>query len=136
MPRPLPTALKIMRGEKRPSRLNQREPQAPAGAGPPPAHLTPEARALWEEIVPTLEAARILTVLDAVALEVLVDSILDYRKSRTDDKRAAFAAGTGKRLLRVLAEFGLTPSARSRILAVPPADGDGFAEFLRAKPTR
>jgi hypothetical protein len=47
-PRPRPSAMKLLRGERRPSRVNRREPQAPLGVGPAPEHLSPAAQQVRE----------------------------------------------------------------------------------------
>src|SRR4029453_9887755 len=117
-PKPMPRALQLLRGERRPSRVNYRAPAAPLGLGPPPTHLTPDSRAVWLELAPVIEAANIGTKLDGVSFELLVDALADYRRFRAGDvKHAAFAASAWKRCLRAMSEFGLSPSSRT---SVPP----------------
>src|SRR4030095_2297025 len=137
-PRPHPTAVKLLRGEKRPSRVNYLEPKAPLGVGAAPAHLAPASRAVWEELAPLLESARIVTSLDPVAFELLTDSIADYRQLRLDPKHGAFAGGAWKRVVKLLEQVGLTPSSRTRLVAAPELSPKDFAfeAFVARKPTR
>jgi phage terminase small subunit len=135
--RPHPTALKLLRGNPGKRPLNYREPQAPIGLGPPPAHLEPGSRAIWLELAPVLEQAWLGTVLDPLCLELLADQLADYRRFRRDPKHVAFAAGAWKRVVRLAVEFGLTPSSRARLLVLPaPGEADHFEKFLLARRPR
>jgi phage terminase small subunit len=135
-PRPRPKAVKLLRGERRPSRVNYREPQAPFGVGPPPDHLSPPAQQVWSELRPALERAGVVTTLDVTAFELLVDAVAEYRWHRARPGHEAFAAGCWKRVARLLPEFGLTPSARSRLAVSPSAAPDSFEAFIARKPRR
>ena len=135
-PRPKPSRLKVLKGERRPSRLNTREPQAPVGVGPAPPHLSVASKAIWAELAPLVERTRIVTVLDPVAFEILCDAIADYRQLRLDSEHAAFASGAWKRATRLLSEFGLTPSSRTCLVTAPARELDSFETFLSSKPPR
>ena len=124
-PHPKPTALKILEGCK-PFRINFDEPSFRDGSTTPPAWLTGLALEHWNELAPVLSSARILTVGDLSALLVLC---LEYERWRTDP-------GNDKskdRYIRLLIEFGMTPSSRSRIKAPPEKPKDELGEFLEAK---
>ena len=82
---------------------------------------------LWNELEPILSAARVLTIADRTALALLCD---DYQRVRTDpdDFKAR------DRVRRMLCEFGLTPSSRSRIRVEPEKKAvDPLDEFLERK---
>src|SRR4030095_1460916 len=106
--------------------LNLREPQAPVGVGPPPSHLSVESQAVWEELAPRPALAATVTIRDVTALELLVDCVAQYRLHRAKPGHEAFAAGYWKRLVRILPEFGCTPSSRSRLVAAPAVAPDSF----------
>jgi phage terminase small subunit len=128
--------MKLLRGERRPSRVNRREPQAPLGVGPAPEHLSPAAQQVWEELRGPLERAGIVTALDVTAFELLADCLSEYRRHRAQPGHEAFSAGYSKRLARLLPEFGLTPSARSRVAVTLSPAPDSFEAFIARRPRR
>ena len=50
-PAPTPTALKILRGETRPSRINRDEPRPVGDLVPIPEDMTAEAQAVWRRVL-------------------------------------------------------------------------------------
>lgn len=122
-PKPKPTALKILEGVH-PFRINGNEPQFGSGDTTPPAWLAPLAREHWEELAPILSRGRVLTEADRSALAVLCD---DYSLWRTD---RILGHKAKDRYIRMLCEFGLTPSSRSRIKAPPEKPKDELELFL------
>lgn len=50
-PAPTPTALKLLRGETRPSRINRDEPLPVGELVPIPSDLSPEAQAVWRRVL-------------------------------------------------------------------------------------
>lgn len=66
--RPLPTGLKVSRGNPGKRPINDDEPQPEAGCAPAPEWLEPDAKVRWAEIAPQLEALGILTRIDGDAL--------------------------------------------------------------------
>src|SRR5262245_62892177 len=63
-PRPIPTHLKVLRGNPGKQRLNREEPEPMLPPAPPeaPEYLTSYARAEWERIVTELYRLKLLTV--------------------------------------------------------------------------
>lgn len=140
--KPLPTNVKKLRGTLRKDRTNPAEPKVRAGTPRPPKWLTGDARAEWRRIVPQLARAGLLTTLDRAVLvgyctawgdlceatRVVQEQgttyvsprgmlVLHPELRRIEKARAALRA--------FAAEFGLSPSARSRVGAnPPPAEGD------------
>ena len=43
---------------------------------------------------------------------------------------------TGQQVLRILTEFGLTPSSRTRVQALPEEENDPITEMLKARESR
>lgn len=131
----MPTTLKVMTGETRRERLNRDEPEAPQGGLRMPRGLSATAKAEWQRIVGALVALGIDSAVDQSSLEEYVAA----RERRLSARRKWQREGMVKTIrgkpvkhpavsaeekaadqCRMwLVEFGLTPSARSRIVAKP-----------------
>lgn len=154
--KPTPTNLKVLRGNPGKRKLNKQEPQPPAGVPECPDWLSEKARLAWDEVAPVLHKMGVLTVIDRLALSALCESYADYRDSReavedpdigrvyetqTQTGGTMFRArpevlmlkDADRRLRSWLAEFGMTPSSRSRIQTGDAGEEDPFKAFLNAK---
>ena len=60
---PAPTALKLVRGDRR-SRVNRNEPIPPPADPAAPSWLTADALVVWKRLAPSLERSGVLTVWD------------------------------------------------------------------------
>lgn len=89
--------------------------------GPPPERLDALARGVWLELQPQLERVGIGSGLDAVLFEMLVHAVCDYR--RAVETGSPFSAARWRQLVRLCGEFGLSPSSRTRLVAIDPAGG-------------
>lgn len=87
-PPPKPTPLRILEGN--PGKLRV-PPEVPPAPGPcdAPAHISADARAIWEAFAPELEAKGLLAPRYLIAFEVLCDAVVQYRRA------AAVLARTG-----------------------------------------
>lgn len=128
-----PTKLKLLHGEKRPSRINYAEPQPEAGAPDAPEWLDPEARAVWDHIVAGLEPTGVLCRVDRDSLAVYCEAVVHHRRAaELVDRTGPLIKGRGKdalvknpamqivrdnaAIVRAFAqEFGLTPAARTQL---------------------
>lgn len=130
-----PTALKILHGSKRGRAQAKVEPTPELGAPSKPNWLGAIASECWDDLVPVLEGMRVLTVADRVALELLATVYEEWRnanetvelKGETQEVSTQYSSKTQahpavaqrsdafRRLHSMIQEFGLTPSARSRI---------------------
>ncbi len=141
--RPKPTELKVIDGNPGKRRLPKQS--AADGIEPePPVELDDLARAEWDYIVPLLKAAGVLSSLDRAALAVYCAAFGRWRRAELLIKAAAeqsphqggllTKAGTGaikphplvaisaaaaRDVVRLAAEFGLSPVARSRLRLDP-----------------
>lgn len=123
--KPKPVALKILEGYQA-SRTNFAEPRIPAASVKAPSWLKGHALTKWKELAPLLAAAGMFTEGDRSALEQLCD---DYSIIRTESCPKA-----KDRYRRLLTEFGLTPSSRSRLKSTLEPPKDALAAHLdRAK---
>lgn len=153
-PRPMPTHLKLLRGNPAHERLRpEPEPRVAPAVPEPPEFLVGYAREEWQRIAPELYRLRCLTIVDLNTLAAYCQAYFDWRtalnalaKMRAVDP-TTFAimikARTGTPMLnpvqlaadraaasmvRYAAEFGCSPAARSRIAAAENTEG-GKAKF-------
>jgi P27 family predicted phage terminase small subunit len=134
-----PRELKIIRGTFRKDRNPGREiePTSIDGPLPPPSWLGTHGRTLWETLTRELVTARVLTIVDLGALEILCSAYevaveahaAIYRPGGKRRTLAAYLNGRPPRLMaewtvmhkawstyrQYMLEFGFTPSSRNRI---------------------
>ncbi len=122
--KPKPMALKILEGERH-QRINFNEPVLPTSNLDPPTWLRAEAVEHWRELAPMLSKAGLLSEGDRHGLAMMCD---DYRKIVADPDVENSKARD--RYRRMLTEFGLTPSSRSRIRSTVERPKDALEEFL------
>lgn len=122
---PKPTVLKVLQGTVQPCRSNPAEPKPEPGARKP-AHLSTKAAILWDEYAPMLARLGLLRETDALALEDLCETTVRWRMLRHKrDFRAAVASDRAREhMLKVLGQFGMTPSAATRVSATAPVEAD------------
>jgi P27 family predicted phage terminase small subunit len=155
--KPIPTRLKILKGSQQP--INYQEPSLPPGRPDCPEHLDQLARQEWDRLVPIVERMGILTEAEGGALMLYCECYSKWMRARADiakrglliectrvieSKRKETIQTFGKvianpavnieiqmsRLMKeILIEFGLTPSARSRI-KTGEVRGDRLSDFL------
>ena len=145
-------AAKELRGTlaKNPSRRNPAEPQPTIGRPDKPQSLSDDAVAsnMWDGICDMLDAMKLLTVADGHLISTICQNEsmlrLAAKSIRTIGTMIEANDGTFKknpdcvewhkcmdRRLKLLAELGLTPSARSRLSALVEEEvSDPFTEFM------
>lgn len=155
-PKPQPTQLKVIRGNPGKRPLNEAEPKPSRGIPFPPDDLSEEAKIEWLRVVPELDRLGLLTMIDRSALVGYCDAWGRWVYARRAVAAAAKefpkyegliietvngnwvqnpALGIANKamadVMRYCVEFGMTPSARSRIAATPrAAEEDPAAEFI------
>ena len=135
--RPKPSHLKLVQGNPGRRRMNEAEPKPRRTLPSPPAHLSEAARVAWGRLTVLLDRMGVLTEADAYALERLAELYAEIvelsevlaREGRTYESatqhgtivrprpEAAMLADADRRFRAYLVEFGLTPSARSKVRA-------------------
>jgi P27 family predicted phage terminase small subunit len=147
-PRPTPTKILNLRGSRIRGAKDGVEPEAVAPICPP--GLSRDAREEWGRIVPDLDRLGILARIDHAALVTYCESWSSYRehtrKIRKEgwlvktqwgrmaaNPRAGLLNAARSAMLRFQQEFGLTPSARTRIKASPEAKKDPLGDFVKRK---
>lgn len=158
-----PTALKELEGNPGKRALNEKEPKPDAAIPECPKHLTGEARKEWDRVTHELYDLGILTKIDRGALAAYCQAWLDfvYASGKVDeegevittqklDKEGNVIGEGGKylnpwvgikqsamdRVVRIGAEFGMTPASRTRIKVETPSEEDEMASFLFGKKAR
>ena len=149
--KPKPAALHVVQGTFRGDRHNPNEPRPKPGRPSCPRWLMDEAKKEWKRIAPELEALGMLTQLDRASLATYCQAWARFVEAEEQVERygSVIAAKNSDYIsvspwetlrrsnaatVRAFAsEFGLTPSARTRITVTPPVKEDEFAEFLTHK---
>ena len=129
--RPKPTRLRVLEGNPSRRPVNTREPKPPAGMPDKPDDLGAIASAEWDRLGPPLVAMGTLTQVDGEAFTALTTQFARARQIRRSINRSArplvkgrpnplwgMERETVKVWRSLLAEFGLTPSSRSKIVTV------------------
>ena len=147
--KPKPTALKELEGNPGKRKLNTAEPKPLPITPKCPSWLKKEEKALWDEYIPVLERMGVLTEADNMALismfQVWAMAVQLWKKIKAKGELTTPNVRGGTKplaeftlyrqcldILRPLwAEFGLTPSSRSRINLPPPETDDPLEEFFR-----
>ena len=153
-PPPTPTNILKLRGSWR-GKVNKNEPKVDPERPVCPAWIDKTAKLWWREVVPQLHKMGVLAKIDRKALERtakiysrwrrMMDFIDEHGETYNvkDAKgkvkylkrfpQVAIAAELDKELGRCYAEFGMTPSARSRIVASDSAaPASPAAQFFHA----
>lgn len=144
--KPVPTALKLIRGSAQPCRINPDEPKPEADKIGPPPELSEKALEHWEDLSAQLEEVGVLTNMDVKALGVLCETYAQWVEANSrlsvglvikNDKGHPvpnpyfnISDKLAKRVQQMLSEFGMTPSARTRVVSNKPDDGsNSFDQF-------
>lgn len=146
-----PTALKTLAGNPGKRALNDKEPKPDIVIPACPPHLKGEARAEWDRITKQLYELKIISELDLAALAVCCTAWADYVKAcKTLDKEGeviisdqgglyqnpwvAIKKRSMDQVQKFYAEFGMTPSSRTRVKVDTPKEGDEMMGFLFGNP--
>ena len=132
--KPTPTAIKELEGNPGKRPLNDAEPKPEKKAPPCPKWLEPEAKKEWRRLSKQLEKIGVLTEVDQAAFASYCQAYARWKEAeeRITDRGLVIRTPSGYpqqvpyisiaqqylRLMHQFAEqFGLTPAARSRIIA-------------------
>jgi P27 family predicted phage terminase small subunit len=143
-PRPTPTALKLVKGNPGKRAMNRQEASVALAEPTPPAFLSDDAKVEWGRVVGVLYRAGLMTEIDRAALAAYCQAYGRWaqaeralaRMAEKDTLNAGLIirtkndnaiqnplvgiANTAKRaVVKYAAEFGMTPSARTRVNANP-----------------
>jgi P27 family predicted phage terminase small subunit len=141
-PPPIPTHLKLLRGNPGKQKLNKNEPQPSIAVGvpAPPDFLSKYAKEEWRKVAPEAHALGLLTNLDVTLFGVFCEAVGRWRSVvealRADAKAdpefrglcyrddegnlkanplVKASSDAARDVVRLAGEFGFTPASRSRI---------------------
>ena len=146
--KPIPTALKLARGNPGKRPINKHEPRPDVKLPTCPRHLQGEARKEWRRMGRKLLAHGLMTDLDVRAFELycltyerFLDAyekmkqhglvVLSPNKFPVQSPYLAIINRCQTQIERLLLEFGMTPGSRSRVVISEP--GDDSAEAAEAR---
>ena len=147
--KPRPSRLKLITGNPGKRPLNRHEPQARPALPSPPTHLTEEALEEWWRVAAELHRLGMLSEIDRTALAAYAQAYGRWVKAeralsrmaekdlltgglmiRTSNGNAiqnplvGTANAASAAMMKYAVELGMTPSARTRIIALPPEEPD------------
>ncbi len=138
-PRPKPTPLRLIEGNRGHQKLNKNEPKPAPIAPTCPVALSGAAKREWRRIAPELERLGLLTRVDRAALAAYCEAWARWREAEKKLKELGLVVRNSKmtgwmknpwllvadkameQIRAFASEFGLTPAARTRI-QVPKGD--------------
>lgn len=148
--KPKPPELKILQG-MRADRINPFAPAKLDGLPDPPSYLDSLGLNEWSRILPMLHALGTVGAQDGAALGLYCAAYSRFHRA-TDKLNGSDAAMTSEtrdgglksspwegiasraaaEMHRLLADFGLTPSARNRVVSSRPGQSDPLDDFLKS----
>ena len=145
--RPVPTKLKMLRGNPGRRPLNDWEPEPEVKLPKPPEHLSDEAKREWRRAGKLLFAIGLMSALDRAALAGYCTAYARWVEAEEALKtygvvvkspsgfpiQSPYLAIANKALEQMrgfLVEFGMTPASRARVHAEPPRQANPLDEFL------
>ena len=140
-PAPKPTRLRIIEGNPSKRPLNRNEPKPEPSRPSCPRWLNVEAKKEWARIVPELSLLGLLTNVDRLTLAGYCQAYARWRQAEEAIEKYGMIGKTeggyvqqlpyvsiAQKSLQLMknlaAEFGLTPSARTRISVEKPTSDD------------
>jgi P27 family predicted phage terminase small subunit len=141
---PKPSGLRLLEGTDKRGRSGRvvdrtREPVAPSGSMEPPYEMGGERLEIWDQTVAALEAMNLASPADVNQVVAYVEAVYLHRwatremvgqslvvagaRSDVTNKLLIIQAKAATLMLRFAQEFGLTPSARTRVDADPYRGG-------------
>lgn len=148
--KPKPTVTKKLAGNpgKRPLNENEAQPPVPAGTPYVPRHLNEDAKGEWRRVVGILKDIGLYTEIDRAALAMYCQAwgrwvAAERKVQETHGEILASEKGglyqnpwlhvanrAFEQLRKTMVEFGMTPSARSRVTAAQPYEQLSLADLL------
>lgn len=149
--KPTPTRLKELKGNPGKRALNGGEPVPPVGKPTCPRHIAGEGRKEWARITRLLDEMRLLSKAEGPALALYCQMYERWVEAEGNVKKFGMIIPVGEngalqlspyvsianqamaQMQRLLCEFGLTPSSRSRIKLPPAKKESKFESFMQQK---
>jgi len=149
---PKPTRIKVLQGNPGKRPLNQDEAKFETTMPKCPTHVKREARREWKRVSQELFDAGLLESVDRAALaayciayarwvaaikEMDGESLTLATESgyQYPNPLLSIAKAASEEMRRYMADFGMTPSSRSKVTARKQKEADPFEEWARKKMT-
>ena len=144
--KPKPTAVKMLEGNPGKRKLNTKEPTPGKGMPDCPKWLLPEAKEEWNRLCDKLNQMGVLTEIDRSAFAAYCQAYARWKEAQDhiNSEGATYETENGMKrpnpyvaisnteqrlMMSAASEFGLTPSARSRIMAASSANKNDVDEM-------
>lgn len=144
--KPKPTAVKKLEGNPGKRKLNTREPMPDKGIPDCPKWLLPEAKEEWNRLCEKLNQMGVLTDIDRSAFAAYCQSYARWKEAQEhiNSEGATYETEKGMQrpnpyvaicnteqrlMMSAASEFGLTPFARSRIMAASSVNKNDVDEM-------
>jgi phage terminase small subunit len=124
---PKPTKLKILAGKPGHRPLPKGEPM-PTGTAVRPGWLNARAAKVWDELAPGVGKLGLLTDHDAKQFAMLCYELAEYERAPLTTPQA-----TKSLIMKLFAEFGMGPAARTRISVKAQTPQDDEQRFFGGK---
>lgn len=151
--KPKPTKIKKLEGNRGKRKLNEKEPMPEIAIPDCPPHLEGEAKAEWNRITNELHIMGLLARADRAALVSYCVAWADFVKAMHHIEEDGEVIQSSKggyyqnpwvsiknsamdRMLKISAEFGMTPSSRTRLQVDTPTEEDEMQAMLTRKRER
>lgn len=145
-----PVSLKLLKGNPGKREIKGKaaaEALAPDLKPSPPQWLPEEAKEFWKPIVKILRKMRVAKESDKQALALLADALADRKAAHAKLAAEGYTVPTAEGVktnphysvkakataiaIRLMSEFGMTPSSRARVLGMAaPAEVDPLGQFI------
>ncbi len=150
--KPVPTTLKVLRGNPGKRPLSDDEPRPKAKLPPPPSHLSAEAKREWWRLGKQLAALGLMTNIDRGALAIYCQAWARWLEAEQALKTygvmvksptgypmqspyLAIANRAMEQIRAMLTEFGMSPASRTRVHAAPAGanEEDPVEQWLHSR---
>lgn len=143
-----PTALRVLQGTDKPSKVANEPQPAPAGNLPTPPGIPKEAQKIWRELAPELNRLGLVTAVDVPALIMACvaggiaieaakalrrDGLTRFDENKVERKNPHFQLfrDAAANYYRMGGRFGLTPADRAGLNAPGSDDIDDIQTWLQ-----
>lgn len=137
MPRkPIPTNLKLLRGNPGKRPITKDEPRIAVEIPRPPLHMTKDEKKIFRKIAKQLAAARVITQLDSNALMLYCTAYVRWVQANKMIEQDGYLIDSPngyampspwlsisnksfEQMRQIMTEFGMTPSSRTKVTVLP-----------------
>lgn len=145
--KPKPSAIKELEGNPGKRALNKKEPKPAAGVPKCPNHIKGAAQTEWKRLIAELAEMKLLVKADRAAIVLCCSAWAMYVKAcnKLEKEGEVIVSDKGgmyqnpwvairnrsmEQVHKFYAEFGLTPSSRTRVKVDMPDEENEMAKFL------